>query len=281
MHAHEPGALPRRAFHERDVVVPVDQTLVHQHAEAAEPGGEARGRDAPDEPLVEITVTNQIPDRDEDELVPLREPHELAAVRHRSVRSEDLAQESRRLESREPHQIEGRFGVPGTLEHALVRGAERKDVSGARQILGLRPRVGERADGDRPVVRRGAGGRAAKEVHRDREGGRVPRGVHRGHEGKAQPFEPASRHGDADQAATFPRHEVDIVGRGFLRGHHEVPFVLAVLVVHDHHHPPGADRPETLVDARERSEGLHGRPRSAASPDGGASIPRATARRSR
>ncbi len=58
----------------------------------------------------------------------------------------------------------------------------------------------------------------------------------------------------ADQAAAVPGHEVDVLGTHLRRGHHEVAFVLAILVVHDHDHPALADVVEDLVD---RVQGMH------------------------
>ena len=48
------------------------------------------------------------------------------------------------------------------------------------------------------------------------------------------------------------RHEIDVLGAHFLRGHDEVAFVLAILVVHDHHHAPGGDVGEDFFDGVER-----------------------------
>ena len=56
----------------------------------------------------------------------------------------------------------------------------------------------------------------------------------------------------ADEAAPEARHEVDVLRAHFLRGHDEVAFVLAILVVHDHHHAPGGDVGEDFFDAVER-----------------------------
>src|SRR3712207_5408635 len=57
---------------------------------------------------------------------------------------------------------------------------------------------------------------------------------------------------EADQPAPLLGHEVDGVGRDELRRDREVALVLAVLVVADHDHPPGADVLDGLLDRRER-----------------------------
>ena len=63
---------------------------------------------------------------------------------------------------------------------------------------------------------------------------------------------------EADQPAPLPRHEVDRLGRRELGGDREVALVLAVLVVADDDHPPGADVLDRLLD-RARTAALIGR----------------------
>ncbi len=55
--------------------------------------------------------------------------------------------------------------------------------------------------------------------------------------------------GQADQPAAVLGHEVDGLGRGELGREGEVALVLAVLGVAHHHHPPGADVLDRLLDA--------------------------------
>ena len=56
----------------------------------------------------------------------------------------------------------------------------------------------------------------------------------------------------ADQAAPVAGHEVDRLGRDGGGRHRQVAFVLAVLVVDDDDHPPGADGLDGVVDRGER-----------------------------
>src|SRR5205823_1797298 len=62
-------------------------------------------------------------------------------------------------------------------------------------------------------------------------------------------------HRQAHDAAAVADHEVDRLGRGPLRGEHEVALVLAVGVVDEDHHPPGAEVLEDLGNRRERHAG--------------------------
>jgi hypothetical protein len=56
----------------------------------------------------------------------------------------------------------------------------------------------------------------------------------------------------ADQAAGVLGHEVDRFGADFFGGYAEVAFILAVLVVDDHEHPPGPEILDGLRDGGER-----------------------------
>jgi hypothetical protein len=62
----------------------------------------------------------------------------------------------------------------------------------------------------------------------------------------------------ADQAAAVARHEVDVFRTDFRRGHDQVAFVLAVLVVHQHDH---AALPDVLEDFLDRIQRTHENPR--------------------
>ena len=59
------------------------------------------------------------------------------------------------------------------------------------------------------------------------------------------------RQRQADQAAAFAHHEVDVFGPHLLGGHDEIAFVLAILVVDDDDHAAGADLFEDFGDRRE------------------------------
>jgi hypothetical protein len=72
------------------------------------------------------------------------------------------------------------------------------------------------------------------------------------HERQAQLAAAIRREREADEPAAETRHEVDVGGRYLFGGHHQVSFVLPVLVVHDHDHAPGGDVGEDFFDGVER-----------------------------
>jgi hypothetical protein len=116
-------------------------------------------------------------------------------------------------------------------------------VAGPRQVARLRLRVDRGQHRARAVGGRDARGRPLLRLDRHAERGAELRVVLlvADHQRDAQRVEPLAGHGQADQAAAVAGHEVDDVGRHLLRRDREIPFVLAVLVVHDHDHAPVAD----------------------------------------
>ena len=135
----------------------------------------------------------------------------------------------------QPAQVDRGLGVPGAHQHAAVLGDQRKDVAGTHEVGGARIVVGEVAHRRDAVVGRDAGGGAVLVVDRDGEGGAVRRVVLGDHRGKAQPMRGRGRKRRAHDAAGVADDEGHLLRRGVHRGHHEVAFVLAVVVVGDDH----------------------------------------------
>ena len=73
------------------------------------------------------------------------------------------------------------------------------------------------------------------------------------HEVEAELVAAVGRQREADEPAAVLGHEVDRLRRRELGGHREVALVLAVLVVADDDHPPGADVLDRVLDGRERA----------------------------
>jgi len=122
-----------------------------------------------------------------------------------------------------------------TRTPALAR-AKRKDVAGAREILGPGLGIDGGEDGDGAVGSADAGGNAKARVDRFGKRGAVDRGVYGRHEGQVQLIATLFGERKANEAAAVLGHEVDGVGRNLFGGHGEVAFVLAVLVVNEDDH---------------------------------------------
>ena len=140
-------------------------------------------------------------------------------------------------------------------QHAAGLRDQREHVPRLDDVLGLRILRGGHLHGERPVVRRDAGGDALGGLDRDGEVGAVARAVLLHH--RPQPEALGMRLGDrhADQAAPVLREEVDLVRAYIVRGEHEVALVLAVLVVDQDDDLAGADRADDLDD-RADGDGL-------------------------
>ena len=124
-------------------------------------------------------------------------------------------------------------------------------MAGLHHVARARLRVDGHLDRVGAVVRRDAGGDALARLDRHGERRLERRLVLRRHQVQAQLV--AARGGErkADQPAPVGGHEVDGLGRGELGGQREVALVLAVLGVADHHHLPGPDVLDRLLDGAE------------------------------
>ena len=180
------------------------------------------------------------------------EGFEIRPARHRAVVVHDLDDHRGRVEPRETREIASRLGVSRARQHAAGLRHHRKDVPGLAQIFGPRVRLHGGDDGVRTIVRGDARGDAFGRFDGQREVGAMfaMRLAH--HERQAQLAAAFGGQREADEAAPETRHEVDVFGAHLLRGHDEIAFVLAILVVHDHHHAPGGDVGENFFDAVQR-----------------------------
>ena len=239
------------AHHEGDARRSVDRPLERDELELAEPGREARLGDAAHELLHAAAVLDEVADRDDPEVVLLRDIDELGYARHRAVLRHDLAQHAGVLEPREPHEIDGRFRVPRAAEHPSPRRPERKDVPRTGEILRARLRIDEGANRDGAIVGADARRRPVNRVDGNGERRAHLRGVLLDHETEAKLVGALLVERGADEPAGVPRDEVDALGGHELRGHDDVPFVLAILVVDDDEHPPPFDILERVFDAAE------------------------------
>ena len=150
-------------------------------------------------------------------------------------------------------QVDGRFGMPGANEDATLAGPQRKHVSRASQIARLRRPVDGHAHGLGTVGGGDAGRRVLARVDRHAHR-RVPVGrivVHL--ERNRELVQALGGQGQANQATTVARHEVDRLRRHLRSGHRQVALVLPPLIVNDDDHATGADSVHGFLDGRERT----------------------------
>src|SRR5260221_3241627 len=256
VHAHESGLVPdaQVAHHEGDVMLAVDAALEGVDAEGTVAGGEIGLDDLPHQALGAHPMLDEVLDRDQLQAVLAAHGHQTRPAGHGAVLVHHLADHARRVEAGQARQVHRRLRLARAHEHAPVHGAQREHVAGTGQVA----RFGPRRDGGQHGPRAIAGGDAGRgsllgfdgHAERGAELRVVLLVAH--HERDAQLVQALPRHGQADEAAPIAGHEVDDLGGDLLRGDGEVALVLAVLVVHDHHHPALPDVVDGVGDARER-----------------------------
>ena len=166
---------------------------------------------------------------------------QIGHARHRAIVVHDLADHARGRATGHAREIHGTFGVTTALQHAAVNGAQRKYVSGADEI-GRRRRLGDRhANRVRAVGGTDARGHAFARLDGHRECSAGLGLILFDHHGQAERRDFLVFEAQADQTASKARHEIDGFGRRQVGRHDQVAFVLATLVVDQHHHFAGSD----------------------------------------
>ena len=195
---------------------------------------------------------DQLRDGDHPQAVAPRVGDQVTDPGHGAVLVEDLADDPGGERSGHTREVDRRLGVAGALEHPAGARAQREHVSGLDEILGAAARIDGGLHGACAVVCGDAGGDAVARLDGDGEGGPVQRLVAARHRPQAELVAALGAERQADQPACLAGHEVDRLGRGELRGHHQVALVLPVLAIADDHHAPVADVRESVLDGVER-----------------------------
>ena len=221
VHANERRRLRvELAAHEREVHGAIDVVLEADQPERAELRLDLRFADDLDGFLHPQPILDEIGDRADLQLVAPRELDEIVAARHRAVVVQDLDDDGRRLEAREPREVATRFRVPRARQHAAGLRHQREDVAGLAQVARLRLRRDGGLDRARAVVRRDARRHAFGGFDRDREIRGLPNVGIADHQRQPQLLAARARQRQADQPAPVLRHEVDVFGAHF-RGRHD------------------------------------------------------------
>ena len=157
--------------------------------------------------LVAAAVFDQVGDGADLQLVLGGELHQVGQPGHGAVFAHDLAQHRGGREAREPREVAAGLGVPGAHQHAAILRDQRKHVSGLDDVGRGRPCRAGRADGERAVVRRDAGGDALGRLDGGGEIGAVARAVFAHHRPQAQARRVRLGDRHADQAAAVHGEE--------------------------------------------------------------------------
>ncbi len=228
------------AAHQSDVGLAVEGRAIGDHAEVAVPGRNDSFALALNQAFVSHAVADDLSGGDHLELVLAAEIGQFRYARHASVVAHDLADDARGVESGHARKIDRGFGLPSSDKDAAFAGAQRKYVAGTHQVRGTRSGIDGDLDGAGAVSGADAGGDALASFDGFGEGGAEGRLVGVGHGTQAQVITALLGQREADESAAVAGHKVDGLGRNFFRGHGEVAFVLAVLVIDDDDHTSGA-----------------------------------------
>jgi len=149
------------------------------------------------------------------------------------------------------------INIPDTVgytmphEYAAFPRSQWKSVPGAQKVGRLYVGIEQSLDRGRAIVGRDARRRHPARFDRNGKRGFVNGRVVANHLRDVKLVEASADHRHADQTAGVLAHKVDRGRRRQLSRHHEVAFVLPVLVVEHHHHLAGADVPDGLLDGVE------------------------------
>ena len=227
---------PRR---QGQVRLGIDDRRVREQVERAQARRQLQGQLPVNQPFALAAILDQVLDGAHLQSVRAAEVAQVRQASHGAVGIDDLADHGRFLQSGEAGQVDAALGVAGTDEHAALAGPQSGYVPlAADEVIGRRIVVNGDLDGAGPIERRGAGGDAGDGVDVRREGRGRGVDVAAGQRIEVQPIADRRRHGQADQAAGVPHHEVDRFGRHLFGSDHQVALVLAIGVVDEDDHPP-------------------------------------------
>ncbi len=183
--------------------------------------------------------------------MPLCKFQQVWQARHGAVVVHDFADDARRNQPREAGDIDRCLGMPGAHEHAALARFERENMARACDIVRLRLGVDGGADGVGAVGRADAGGHALARFDGNGEGSGVAAAVVARHGGQAEALDLCFLEREADEPACVPRHVIDRIRIAKLGGDDEVALVLAVFVIHQDDHAPGARFGDNIFDGGE------------------------------
>ncbi len=246
-----------RALHltldQRNVMLAVEEGPVAHGDEVAKPRRQPCGDHALDQLLGAAPVGHEVGHRDHLQPVASAVLGQVGHPRHRAVVVHDLADHTGRDQPGQSRQVDGRLGLPDSLERPPRPGLEREHVTRLHELT----RAGLGVDGDlngAGPIRRGNTG-ADSRTRLDRDGkGRLERGLVLGrHQVETELVAALGRQRQADQAAALLGHEVDRLRSDELGGHRQIALVLPILVIAYHHHLALADVLDCLFNRGKRA----------------------------
>src|SRR5215208_4353084 len=123
------------AHHHREMHVAVDHVLVSNRAEATVDGWQISFDHAPHQHFLTDAISHELSDADHLEIMFGGKHLELRHSRHRPVFVHHLANHTGGIETGDPCDVNARFCLSGTYEHAAILCAQGENVTGASQVL--------------------------------------------------------------------------------------------------------------------------------------------------
>ena len=177
------------------------------------------------------SVSNQVLDGDNLQLVLLGKDHQLGHTSHRAVIVHNLHQRTSRIETCQLTQVDGSLGMSTATQYAVVLCIKRVDMSWSSEGLGFRRWVGQCLYGGCSVVCRHASGASLQLIYGDGEGSTQHRGILADLPGQVQLLAAAQGDRCTEHASCIFQHEVHHLWCDLLGGTYQIAFVLAFFIV--------------------------------------------------
>ena len=227
------------ATNEGEMMLAIDFGTIEVKGEIAVIGWEVHDLDPFDQFFAGAAILDEIGDRADFEAILFGEFQKLRQACHGAVLAHDFANDADWTTPSEFHEVDGRLGVAGALEHASRPRAQGKDMPGLNKVLGHCGRIGHDFDGRGPVGGADPGGDTFRGIDADLEVGLKRFAILSDHAFDTKLLQALGGRGDADETTTVLGHEIHGCGRDELSGHNEVAFVFTIRVINDDDHFAG------------------------------------------
>ena len=179
-------------------------------------------------------MRDEVCNGDEFHVVTLGKNPKLWKASHGAILVHDFNNDSCGFKPCKAREINGSFGVAGATEDPTGFRTKGENVPGTTQLLGLGVWVNQCLNCLRPVACGNARGASVpQQIHGHGEGCFVSGIVGLHHQSKVKFVTARLQQWCANEPSSVGGHEVDDFRGGMPRGNEEVPFVLAIFIVHD------------------------------------------------
>ncbi len=176
-------------------------------------------------------VFNERLDRHHLQLVHLGKLRQLRHARHGAVLVHDFADHAGGIQSGQPRQIDRTLRLPGAPQHTALLRLQGENMTGLRQVAGLRLRIDCHMNGRGPIRGRNAGRNVFSRIDGHGEGRAERGGILRRLLRQLELLHPLRGQGETDQSTGMFGHEIDGLRRHMFGGNDKIAFVLTILII--------------------------------------------------